>query len=142
MIINNKLFVNGPLAAGLWVTLAVLLHYLESVENQQQNSTMQQAHHTYCEGVICHINFSYLSDVISHHTTVLDGEKFSADLQSTVLFIKNISNLMITGQENGSVIECSPESTFGFHMNNTSNMTLANLTVRKCGFAIPNHFLE
>ena len=126
--------------------LQLILCFVSVVLSQQQNNTMQQAHSDYCEDFICYItpnNFLHLQNIIhSNKMIVLDGKIFNAGMVNTIIVIENVSNLMITGQENGSVIECSSESIFGIHMNNGTNVTLANLTIRNCGSAIPNHFLE
>ena len=91
-----------------------------------------------CKGGTCYIspdNFSYIGNVIhSNRDIILNGGEFSLDENSGSVLIENVYNLTISGGERGSHIQCSPNSTFGFYLRNTANVTLTGLTITSCGF--------
>ena len=80
-------------------------------------------------------NFLQLQDVInSNRLIILDGMKFSVDHSIGFIVIENVSNLTVsTGEESGSLIECSPQSTFGLHLKNAANVTLTGINITNCG---------
>ena len=60
---------------------------------------------------------------------------FSVDERYGFVNIDSVSNLTITGlPEQGTLILCSPQSTFGFHIGpNATDITLTGLTIQNCG---------
>ena len=97
-----------------------------------------------CHGDTCHVspeNFLQLKEVInSNRLIILDGVKFSLDRSIGFIIIENVCNLTITGGGSGSLIECSPQSSFGLHLKNATNVTLTGINITNCasviGFAI------
>ena len=53
-----------------------------------------------------------------------------------------MSNLTISGGESGSLIECSQHSTFGFYLQNATNITLTGFRIRNCGCDIPDNLVK
>ena len=94
--------------------------------------------HSMCEGSICHIspnNFSYLQEVVQSDQTILLHEaKYTINGNNGIIFIENVSNMIIAGGESGSLIECSPQSAFGFYLKNATNVTLTGLMSRNCAY--------
>ena len=93
--------------------------------------------HALCEGGICHIppnNFSYSRLVVQSDQTILLHEAKYTINSNGIIVINNVSNIIITGGESGSLIECSPQSAFGFYLKNATNVTLTGLTFRNCAF--------
>ena len=93
-----------------------------------------------CQGDTCHVspeNFLQLKDLISsHRLIILDGVKFSLDLSIGFIIIENVSNLTISGGGSGSLIQCSPGSTFGLHIKNATNVTLTGINITNCASVI------
>ena len=91
-----------------------------------------------CEGSICHIsanNFSHLQEVVQSNQTILLHEaKYTINGSNGFIVIENVSNMIIAGGESGSLIECSPQSAFGFYLKNATNVMLTGLTFRNCAF--------
>ena len=91
-----------------------------------------------CKGEICHISqnqFSQLQEIISsNQLIILNAGEFSVGDSNGFLLIENVSNLTISGGERGSLIQCSPDSSFGLYLKNTTNITLTGITMRGCGF--------
>ena len=90
-----------------------------------------------CEGETCYISpdkFWQFQDIVSSNKhIVLNGIKFSVEGSNGSILIENASNLTISGGgEGGSLIECSPQSTFGLHLKNATNVTLTQITIRYC----------
>ena len=114
--------------------------------NQSQSSSNQLSHPTLCEEDTCYIcpeNFQHLQQIIrSDMLVILKGEIFNVNERFSFIVIENVSNFIISGGESGSLIDCSPKSTFGFHLKNATNVTLTGLTIRKCDSAVPSHLLQ
>ena len=95
--------------------------------------------HSVCEGSICHIspnNFSYLQEVVQSDKTILLHEaKYTINGSNGFIVIENVSNMIIAGGESGSLIECSPQSAFGFYLKNATNVMLTGLTFRNCAYS-------
>ena len=100
-----------------------------------------------CHSHICIVspdnwNIWQLQEIISSNKLIVfNGVKFSVNDSSNFtgfIVIENVSNLTISGGESGSLIECSPQSTFGLHFKNTTNVTLTGIRIRNCGSAIHN----
>ena len=125
----------------LFLQLTPLTNALSS--NQPEN---QQVSESICDGDVCHVsphNFWQLQELI--HTNliiILNGAQFSVGESKGFIVIENVSNLTISGGETGSLIECSPHSTFGLHLRNATNITLTRLRFRNCGSAIPAQLME
>jgi hypothetical protein len=89
-----------------------------------------------CEDETCHIspdNFGQLQDMISSNRHIeLNGTEFSVNGSNECILIVNVSNLTISGGESGSLIECSPQSTFGFYLTNATNVTFTSITITHC----------
>ena len=92
------------------------------------------------KGETCHLspgNFWQLQDnVISNRHILLDEVKFSLDRSIGFIFIENVSNLTISGGGSGSLIQCSPVSTFGLHLKNATNVTLNGINITNCASVI------
>ena len=58
------------------------------------------------------------------------------------IIIENVFNLTISGSESSSLIECSPQSSFGFHLSNATNVRLAGFRIRNCGSAVPKKLMK
>ena len=98
-----------------------------------------------CKEEICHIssdNLWQLQEFISSNRLIILNEvEFSVDEYSDFVVIENVSNLTISGGESGSLIECSPQSTFGLHLKNSTNVTLTGFSIRNCGSVIPTNLI-
>ena len=102
--------------------------------------------HSQCKSQTCHVfpnNFGHLQKIISsNQLIILNGEEFSIDESIGSILIENVSNLTISGGERGSLIECSPDSTFGLYLKNATNITLNKITIINCAsYNIPNHIM-
>ena len=99
--------------------------------------------HSQCENQTCHVypgNFGDLQKIISSNKLiVLNGVEFNVNGSNGFIVIENVSNLTISGGERGSLIQCSPDSTFGLYLKNTINITLTGITMRGCASYIPNY---
>ena len=106
-----------------------------------QNGKMESP----CEEEICHIssdNLWQLQEFISSNRLIVLSEvEFSVDDSNGFVVIENVSNLTISGGESGSLIECSPRSTFGLHLKNATNVTLTGFSIINCGSAIPTNLI-
>ena len=100
-----------------------------------------------CHSHICIVspdnwNIWQLQEIISSNKLIVfNGVKFSVNDSSNCtgfVVIENVCNLTISGGESGSLIECSPQSTFGLHFKNTTNVTLTRIRIRNCVSAIYN----
>ena len=98
-----------------------------------------------CEGQICHIspnNFGQMQKAISsNRIIILSGVHFHVNHRNDFIGIENMSNLTISSEEVDSLIECSPLSTFGLHLKNSTNVILMEIRIRNCGAAIPDHIM-
>ena len=99
-----------------------------------------------CQSHICIVSpdnwkIWQLQEIISSNKLIVfNGVKFSVNDSSNFtgfVVIENVSNLTISGRESGSLIECSPQSTFGLHFKNTTNVTLTGIRIRNCGSVVP-----
>ena len=131
--------------------LVLLLQFTISCEaalsNRQQSIESPLPPDSLCEGDTCHVspdNFMYLQSILqSHRLIVFNGPKYSMDERNDFLVIENVSNLTISGGENGSLIECSPQSaTFGIHLKNSTNVTLTGLRIIHCGTPFPEYLVQ
>ena len=117
----------------LLVQLAVCFQSVSS--NVPRNEVIRSS---LCKGEICHISqnqFSQLQEIISsNQLIILNGGEFSVNDRNGFVLIENVSNLTISGGERGSLIQCSPDSSFGLYLKNTTNITLTGITMRDCGF--------
>ena len=99
--------------------------------------------HSQCENQTCHVypgDFGDLQQIISSNKLiVLNGVEFNVNDSNGFLLIENVSNLTISGGERGSLIQCSPDSSFGLYLKNTINITLTGITMRGCASYIPNY---
>ena len=100
-----------------------------------------------CKGEICHIypdTFGQLQKVISSNRhIILNGVDFNVNGSNGFIVIENVSNLTISSaEEEGSIIKCSSESTFGLYLKNNSNISLIGITIKNCAFYIPNHTMQ
>ena len=99
-----------------------------------------------CKGQICHIypkNFGQIQRAISSNKIIiLSGVHFHVKHRMDFIVIENTLNLTIlSSEEGGSLIECSPLSTFGLHFKNSHSVTLMKIRIRNCGAAIPDHMM-
>ena len=128
----------------LLLQLGICCHGSQSF-NQSQSSSDQPTPPPLCNDT-CYIypdNFHYLQQMIRSDTLViLKGAIFTVHEEYNFPVVENVSNLTISGGESGSIIECSPQSTFGLHLRNATNVTLTGLTIRRCGSTIPSHLLD
>ena len=96
------------------------------------------------QGDTCRVspdNFWQLQDIISSNRhIILNGGEFNVNGNTGSIVIESVSNLTISGRESGSLIQCSPNSTFGLHLNNATNVTLTEITIRNCGFFLNQAF--
>ena len=101
--------------------------------------------HSQCKNQTCHVfpdNFGHLQKIISsNQLIILNGEEFSVDESIGSILIENVFNLTISGGERGSLIECSPNSTFGLYLKNATNITLNEITMINCASYTPNHMM-
>ena len=100
-----------------------------------------------CEDEICHIytdNFGQLQKVISSNRhIILNGVEFNVNGSNGFTVIENVSNLTISSaEEEGSIINCSSESTFGLHLKNATNILLTGITITNCASYIPTHAMQ
>ena len=123
-----------------WIHFTLLLVQLpvcfQSVlSNVPRNEVIRSS---LCKGEICHISqnqFSQLQEIISSNQLIILNEgEFSVNDRNGFLLIENVSNLTISGGERGSLIQCSPDSSFGLYLKNTTNITLTGITMRGCAF--------
>ena len=103
-----------------------------------------QKPYSQCEDKICHVhpdNFGQLQKVISSNRhIILNGVKFNVNGSNGFIVIENVSNLTISSaEEEGSIINCSSESTFGLHLKNATNISLTEITITNCTSYIPTH---
>ena len=103
-----------------------------------------QKRHPQCEGEICYIypdNFWQLQNIISSNRhIILNGVEFNVNGSNGFTVIENVFNLTISSaQEEGSIIKCSSESTFGLHLKNSTNISLTGITILNCASCIPNY---
>ena len=106
-----------------------------------------QKPYSQCKGEICNIypnNFGQLQQVISSNRhIILNGVKFNINVSNGFTLIDNVSNLTISSaEEEGSIIKCSSESTFGLHIKNATNILLTGITITNCASYIPTHMLH
>ena len=113
----------------------------EAKKFYQQESPPKQKAGCLCEGSSCYVSPDNLwclkKQIRSNYIIVLNSEKFNVDSEIGFLVIENVSNLTISGGESGSLIECSPQSTFGLHLKNSTNVTVTGIRFKNCG-SIPN----
>ena len=100
-----------------------------------------------CKGEICYIypdTFGQLPKVISSNRhIILNGVEFNVNGGNGFTVIENVSNLTISSaEEEGSIIKCSSESTFGLYLKNNSDISLNGITIKNCAFYIPNHTMQ
>ena len=100
-----------------------------------------------CEDEICHIypdNFGQLQKVISSNRhIILNGVEFNVNGSNGFIVIENVSNLTVSSaEEEGSIIKCSSESTFGLHLKNATNISLTGITITNCASYIPTHAMQ
>ena len=98
-----------------------------------------------CEGDMCHVSsdsFWQLQEIISSNKIIILNGEFSVDENNGFIDIRNVSNLTISGGEGGSLIECSTQSSFGFHLNNVTNVTLTRIRIKNCGSVIPYDIMQ
>ena len=132
---------------GAFGTLLLLLQALSIYcdANETHNDTIPAVPKSLCEGDICHVSpnhFWRLQEIISSNKLiVLNGGEFSVDDSNGSILIENVSNLTISGRHNGSLIECSSDSTFGLYLKNTTNVTLTGIKIRNCSFLCHPHDL-
>ena len=133
---------NGAFGTLLLLLLALSI-YCDASEIH--NDTIPAVPKSLCEGDICHVspnNFWRLNEIISSNKLiVLNGGEFSVDDSNGSILIENVSNLTISGRQNGSLIECSSDSTFGLYLKNTTNVTLTGIRIRNCSFLCHPHDL-
>ena len=103
-----------------------------------------QKPHSQCEYEICHIylhNFGQLQNIISSNRhIILNGVEFNVNGSNGFTLIENVSNLTISSaEEEGSIINCSSESTFGLHLKNATNISLSGITITNCASYIPTN---
>ena len=114
-------------------------------QQQQTNSNEQQTPPPLCKGDTCTIHphdFKYLQGIIrSNILVILKGVVFNVDKRYSSIIIENVTNLTISGGESGTHMQCSPQSTFGFHLKNATNISLTGVTISNCG-CIPNHLSQ
>ena len=116
------------------------------IYQQQENNTVPPSGDSdcLCRDNICSVSpdkfWCLQKQIHSSHTIILIGENFNAAHGSIV--IENVSNLTISGGESGSIIQCSPNYSFGFHLKNVTNVTLTGIRIRNCSSAIPHHLLN
>ena len=106
-----------------------------------------QKPHSPCDDEICHIypdNFGQLQKAISSNRhIILNGVEFNVNGSNGFTVIENVSNLTISSaKEEGSIINCSSESTFGLHLKNTTNISLTGITITNCASYIPAHAMQ
>ena len=106
-----------------------------------------QKRHPQCEGEICHIypdSIWQLQTIISpNRHIILNGVEFNINGSNGFTLIENVSNLTISSaEEEGSIINCSSESTFGLYLKNTTNISLTGITIMNCASCIPNHAMQ
>ena len=106
-----------------------------------------QKSHSPCDDEICHIypdNFGQLQKAISsNRNIILNGVEFNVNGSNTFTVIENVSNLTISSaEEEGSIINCSSESTFGLHLKNATNISLTGITITNCASYIPTHAMQ
>ena len=89
-----------------------------------------------CDGNSCQItpgNFWCLQEMIgSDKILVLDGEKFTIDWENDFVSIESVSNLTITGRESSTLVQCSPLSSFGFYIGDSTDITFTKLRFENC----------
>ena len=57
------------------------------------------------------------------------------------VIVENVCNVVISGYEQGSHIECSHGAGFRFYFKNVINVTITGLRITNCGIPVP-HYLE
>ena len=100
-----------------------------------------------CEDEICHVypnNFGQLQKVISSNRhIILKGVEFNVNVSNGFTVIESVSNLTISSaEEEGSIIKCSSESTFGLHLKNATNISLTGITITNCASYIQTHAMQ
>ena len=134
-VLSSASQISTMAVTGWAVTTATLLLLLTICCDATQSQSL-------CQGETCHIspgNFWQLQDIISSNRLImLNGVEFSVNGRNDFIVIENVSNLTISGGESGSLIECSPQSTFGLHLKNATNVTLSQIRIRYCGSPIAN----
>ena len=90
-----------------------------------------------CNGDTCQFtsdSLYHLQEIIrSNRIIVLDADIFSIDWENNFINIESVSNLTIIGHENGTLIQCSPQSSFGFYISNATGVTFTGLRLESCG---------
>ena len=123
-----------------YAALLILLQFTIYCDTQQFMKHTLVVPYYLCEYSSCHISpdeLWYLQSLVrSDQTIILDHGTFTVDSENLIILIENVSNLTISGHESGSIIQCSPHSSFGFRLKNTTNVTLTNLNITSCGMAM------
>ena len=90
-----------------------------------------------CNGDTCQFtsdNLYHLQEIIrSNRIIVLDADIFSIDWENDFINIESVSNLTIIGHKNGTLIQCSPQSSFGFYISNATGVTFTGVRFENCG---------
>ena len=83
---------------------------------------------------VTHDSFCGLQEIIgSDRVITLDEEVFTVEKVYDFISIESITNLTITGRESGTLIQCFPQSSFGFYIMNATDVTFTGLTFENCG---------
>ena len=133
--------VNEAVATGLLLLLKLTI-CCDGMIHQSSKTPFPQ---NLCEGDMCHVSpdsFWQLQEIISSNKIVILNGEFRVDENNGFIDIRNVSNLTIYGEEGGSLIECSTQSSFGFHLNNVTNVTLTRIRIKNCGSAIPYNMMQ
>ena len=96
-----------------------------------------------CNGDICSVSpddFQQIQNIIgSNVVIILSIEHLNISSNNGFVVIENVCNLTISGGESHSqVIKCSPQASFGFHIKNSSNITIEGLSISNCGSTTPS----
>ena len=140
--------INKAVAPAVLLLLQFTISCEAALFNREQSIEIPLSPDSLCEGgTSCRVspdNFQYLQSILqSHRLVILNGPKYSIDERNGFLVIENVSNLTISGGENGSLIECSPQSaTFGIHLKNSTNVTLTGLRIIHCGTPFPEYLVQ
>ena len=133
--------VNEAVATGLLLLLKLTI-CCDGIIHQSSKTLFPQS---VCERDMCHISpdsFWQLQEIISSNKIIILNGEISVDENNGFIDIRNVSNLTISGEEGGSLIECSTQSSFGFHLYNAKNVTLTRIRIKNCGFAIPYDMVQ
>ena len=141
------MIVNG---AYLLILLQITnLYAMSEHMNQRSHNRLEMSHDSVglskdsmCVDNTCTVtpdNVWRLQDMIQSNQTIQFDDKIFYMREKGFVIVENVSNVVISGYGQGSHIECSYGTNFGFYFKNVINVTITGLRITNCGIRLPRH---